>query len=432
MAAEFIGAEDSYLFRHALMRDVAYELQLPRDRAELHMLVIAAFEDTHGDRPPLPVLDPRSTGAWHRHSLDPFAAELAAHAELALLAGGTPHQRDVCRLYLHRAAGHALDGFQNVAAETLWAKLADYYDGWKKLECMRLAAAPLADTSRHAAAIERLEVALALARESGDRMSEGSLLADIGSAVGSLGRREESISQLEQALGIARAEDDIRTQAKVLANLAVRHVERGEYERGEELDLEAIKLFQEMGDKQREARVISNLTNVYSFSGRIEQAEKTCRKALALAREIADKRVMGLALSNLAGLLEHQGQFEHVEEYYREAADLEHDIGNPASESFTLGKLANHLMQIGALEKAASVLTRAEDSLQGRELPEMWYITRCRRGIYLAMTGDAAGARKAWDDGTAGLTRLQRTNYLRRAVTEMKERCSQAGVPPLE
>ncbi|KAF0240274.1 MAG: hypothetical protein FD180_4996, partial [Planctomycetota bacterium] len=47
-------AERAYLFRHALLRDAAYQLQLPGDRARLHGLAFEAIEALAGGRPPEP------------------------------------------------------------------------------------------------------------------------------------------------------------------------------------------------------------------------------------------------------------------------------------------------------------------------------------------------------------------------------------------
>ena len=37
-------AEHAYLFRHALLRDAAYQLQLPGDRAKLHGMALGILE----------------------------------------------------------------------------------------------------------------------------------------------------------------------------------------------------------------------------------------------------------------------------------------------------------------------------------------------------------------------------------------------------
>ena len=44
-------AQEAYLFRHALMRDAAYEMQLPRDRGQLHKLSFLVMEQEFGGCP---------------------------------------------------------------------------------------------------------------------------------------------------------------------------------------------------------------------------------------------------------------------------------------------------------------------------------------------------------------------------------------------
>jgi predicted ATPase len=43
-----LAAETAYLFRHALVREAAYELQPPGDRGRLHALVLQIIEDMCG------------------------------------------------------------------------------------------------------------------------------------------------------------------------------------------------------------------------------------------------------------------------------------------------------------------------------------------------------------------------------------------------
>ena len=49
-----LHAETIYLFRHALLRDAAYQLQMPGDRARLHRIAFELIETLAGGRPPEP------------------------------------------------------------------------------------------------------------------------------------------------------------------------------------------------------------------------------------------------------------------------------------------------------------------------------------------------------------------------------------------
>jgi hypothetical protein len=74
-------------FRHALLRDAAYHLRLPGERARLHAGALASVEGLCGGRqpPPFPIED-ADEGTFRPHATDPFAEDLADHARIAGLA----------------------------------------------------------------------------------------------------------------------------------------------------------------------------------------------------------------------------------------------------------------------------------------------------------------------------------------------------------
>ncbi|MBZ0135496.1 MAG: hypothetical protein K8I27_03855 [Planctomycetes bacterium] len=107
MTKRAISAETAYLFRHALLRDAAYEMQLPSDRAKLHELAFYLIEEAFGGRAPEPPpLDAANPGKFTQHETDAVALELAHHAGLGGTAKGDQASGfgGLRRLYLRRAA----------------------------------------------------------------------------------------------------------------------------------------------------------------------------------------------------------------------------------------------------------------------------------------------------------------------------------------
>src|SRR5690606_1762251 len=105
-------------FRHALMRDAAYELQTPSDRGGLHALALAIIEDLCGGAP-MPDQRPW-IDSFQPHASDSYALELATHAELA----GEAAQRKAA-LYLLRAAQLEAAGYRMFSALALYRRLAE-------------------------------------------------------------------------------------------------------------------------------------------------------------------------------------------------------------------------------------------------------------------------------------------------------------------
>ena len=90
-----------YLFKHVLLRDAAYEMQVQTRRAHLHQLAAEALETLYDE------------------DIDTHLGELAYHYEAACLLGaeGTAAK---ARTYVTRAAKEAADRYENTAA-------IDYY-----------------------------------------------------------------------------------------------------------------------------------------------------------------------------------------------------------------------------------------------------------------------------------------------------------------
>src|SRR5690606_3480156 len=116
-------AELAYLFRHALMRDAAYDLQLPGDRAKLHELAFELIEQAFGGRAPEPA--PLESLDEPRHTPHPTDVVAIEHADHARQAIDARHLHAPLRLYLHRAAEHAQRSYNNRAAVQCWLQLAE-------------------------------------------------------------------------------------------------------------------------------------------------------------------------------------------------------------------------------------------------------------------------------------------------------------------
>ena len=106
-----VSAEQAYLFRHAVVRDAAYDLQLPSERAQLHGLALDVLESLPGVNQPSAGLELAHHARWAREGARD--AERYAEAERRhLRAGG-----DFARFNYDYVA--ALDAFQRLHARAL-------------------------------------------------------------------------------------------------------------------------------------------------------------------------------------------------------------------------------------------------------------------------------------------------------------------------
>jgi tetratricopeptide (TPR) repeat protein len=389
------SAETAYLFRHALLRDAAYELQLPADRARLHELAFFLIEEAFGGRapepPPLDAVDPPPCPP---HRTDSIAAELAEHSRLA--GGGEGEGTGVLctlyRLYLRRAAEYLERAFRPQAAAQAWQSLSGLVAGAAGGECQRRAGVVLAQAGQPVAAQSAFMQALEMAREVGNRRGEGVALGNLAGVYRETGRVDQAERTYELSLAIAREISDRRCEGAALGNLAIVYYTTGRMEQAERVFEQALAIHREVGNRRYEGIVLGNLASVYQENGRLDLAERTQEQALAIAREVSDRRAEGIALSNLAIVYHETGRPERAERIYEQALAIHREIGNRHFEGLQM----------------------------------------CACATYLALQNRPEQARECWQSGAAILRELGDTAEFERLKKAMRQACAKAGLPPLD
>jgi tetratricopeptide (TPR) repeat protein len=383
-----IPAESAYVFRHALVRDAAYQLQLPSDRAQLHALAFELIERAFGGRAPAPMRRAGSTGMTPPHPTDVAALELAEHAHNA---AGTDFS-DLHRLYLHRAALHATRHYHNEVAMRCWRQLGELVSGRDKIDALSHVGKLAGPMGRANEAQEAFTAALEIARELNDHELESLLLNDLGTVYRDTGRREEAALAFEQALAINRDAGLKNAEGHTLVCIASLHHIAHEYNDAHKLVSRALQLFRETGDKRKEASALDMTGLVCVETGRPEQAETSFKQGMAIQQEVGDRFGEGITQGNLAFLYYRTGRLEEAHEGFRAALAIHKQVGNRRFEGMT------------------------------------W----CDDALCLLALNRPDEAREAWDNGVAILTEAGDLIILSCSTRDMHEACQRAGIPPFK
>lgn len=266
-----LHAEQAYLFRHAVLRQAAYQLQPPLQRARVHELALEILEN-------LPGLNLRAT-----------ALELADHAENAM--AGAPDARaaelrEKLAAYLATGADHARFNFDYAAAETALRKLMPLiqHDATRHMKAADTMADLCQRMGRHAEARKWFEVVIEhgtsdvyrgrallhlawTALESGDFAQAASLAA-----------RGEPLN--------ARTPDPRMTVAWVLYH-AREHAMREDHDTAMGLQLEALRLAEAGGDWMQAAISHLNVADALIATRKFGQAASHLDAAEALLQNPA-------------------------------------------------------------------------------------------------------------------------------------------------
>ena len=389
-------AETAYLFRHALLRDAAYQLQLPGDRARLHGLALFLIENHFGGRPqPLPPLGPVEGEVFRPEATDAVAEELARHARRALEGAAVQDLEGLTaceRLYLRRAAQHAEASFQNETAARLWREHADLVACTERGESLCRAAEAFRQCGLVKACEPLHREALAVHREARNRRGAGRVLGHLAGVMKDTGRMEEAEATYREALVVHRETGNRAVEGMDLENMATLVHHLGRIDEAERLHREAIAIHRETGIRHCEMISVGNLAQLCEGTGRSALAESLQEEVLAWSRSAGQLRTEGHALTALAGLYHYTGRLDLAERTFHEAIALDHEVSNRGAEGDH--RCAHALLQL---------------KLQAHE-----------------------EARAEWCRGIALLREAATAAEVDKAIGKMRDACAAAGVPPLD
>lgn len=318
-------AEQAYLFQHALLREAAYELQPPTERATLHALALAALESALAAMP----------GA-----LDAAALELAHHARIGAGSDHTLPQRELH--YLKVARAHAAGQYRHdVEAECL-ARILDHPHTTPEL---RLRSLEHLGNNRHRAgraadARACFETLLAQARHHQQGQAELAALTGLGQAMRALGQSDRAAQLLTEAAALAQARGDQRQHGIALGMHAVLMQQQNQPGQADAEFASALQSARAANDRKAEELALGNWANLFLMQARYDRARALYEQALALAVARGDMRTQGIWTGNLALLHGKIGDREKADAAILESLRIARRCGDRRTEANMLLNLA--------------------------------------------------------------------------------------------
>ena len=409
-----------YLFKHALLRDAAYRMQVRAKRQELHALAAACLEGLYAA------------------DLRPHYAELAYHAEQASLVSEARH-------YLQLAGETARGGFQNsqavdyftralrltreddfklrydllLAREEVCDLLGDREAERSDLERLEALlkdwesqAPALGPSSRKAQVAERwanyfintgdypksiaaAKQAVALAGPGGAPEVPINARSIVTSALIRQGKLDEAIQQAEMGLEQARKHSERHGESRLLNLLGLIALEQRDFNKAGEFFNQGLEIVRQINDRRVEAQTLNNLGNLAGSEGDYAGARAYYRSALQISQEMGNRIGEGFTLGNLGWIAKMQADFESAHAYIERGLRVAKEIGNLYQEAYAMLNLSWLLMMRGDLDEA---LTYAHRCLRtnretGDQSGVAWSLT-CLGHVYFEMGrwGDAGDA----------------------------------------
>jgi adenylate cyclase len=334
----------SYLFKHVVTQEVAYESMPFALRSVLHRRLAGYLETS-----------------------EPEAVE----RNLDLLAHHYWRGDDDAkkRDYLARAGAAAQASYANAAAIDYLGRLISLLDGVAMVEpTLRLAEVlqltgdvaraeelvaqvrpvaaeagerrlvarcdlSLAESARRLGRFDDATALLGEAREAFEAVGDDAGVAEVLQVTGTVnaqrGNLEEARRAYEAGLAIREGLGDAAGVAALTNNLGIVAQQEGDIDRARALGQRALLLYTDLGDRRRISACEINLGWIEGNAGELEAALRHGEEAIRLAREVGDRLYLATAQNNLGDALRDLGRLDDAAAAYGAAVDAYRSLGNP-------------------------------------------------------------------------------------------------------
>lgn len=367
-----------YIFRHSLMREAAYNMQLNTRLQKLHAQIAGAIERLYRDK------------------LEERYVDLAFHYEQA-------GEQDQTVQYLRKAADYAADNYQNLQALEFYDRLLTKLEVEQDAETISriyLRKGKVQEIIGEWEAAQRTyESARLTAKRSRDIILLGRANNQLGHLLMLRGRYDEAMQYLQVAASLFESIDDIVGASKAYGNLGhlffrraqydraeayyrrsldsgfdrvgtagsaqtvsflgLTYMNRGQYEEGIRLIEEQIPLHEQNNDTLGLAGLHTNLGIVYFESGDYVAAQRHYEQGLQLAEQLSNKQLLAIGTGCLGTVLQKRGKYEEAERMLLEDLELCQELGDWQGISIAEGLLGELYSVMGRFDEAVPHLDRS-------------------------------------------------------------------------
>jgi tetratricopeptide (TPR) repeat protein len=408
-----IYPQSTYIFKHALTQEVAYDSLLLKRRKEIHERVGTAIEALYPDR-----LEEHSELLAYHYARSTNTEKALKYLDLANQKTAKLNAMEEAKAYFDEAM-ELLDtlpedekNFQRRISllvnqgQTfmLLLMMPEYYDLLTHYESM--------------------------ARELGNPELLGAFYARLGDCEYWFGEFDRAIQTLTKAIELCEAAGSAEEAARAHLRLEWSHFVRGDFDRALDLKEEFIRIMDRRSSLRWHPYALSVASRAYACLGRWEEAVEEAQKAVRIAEELSDNSLISWSAWNLSIAYNWKGDsaraIEYAEIAFRKAP-------TPGDKALAQRGLGWAWCRAGEPSKGIELLIAVQPILRaGLTAAEMLLICYLGEGYWLA--GEYDKARQTLEKGLEVMERCGAKFYAgfaQRLMGEiaMKTNPSQVGEP---
>ncbi|OQY27769.1 MAG: hypothetical protein B6244_09700 [Candidatus Cloacimonetes bacterium 4572_55] len=311
-------SELQYIFKHALLKDAVYDMQIRARLRELHCLTAEVIEKLYED------------------DLSVHYGDLAFHYEKAEV-------NDKAMEYLEKAGDYAREHYQNQQALDFYDRLLDF-PNLENLKNLRITillkkGMILKFIGKWDECQNLGEEALSLAEEIVDKNRIAAANLVLGALLYDKGNHEQAMTCFDISLEISQELDDKLVIAQSIGMIGLVCYRKGDYAEAMDCFEKELKISRELGNKQNISTVVGNIGMIYKNKGEYTEAMECYEKSLKISRELGDKKGIARAVGNMGLVYASKGDYAAAMDCFEKKLKIAEELGNKKSISTVVGNI---------------------------------------------------------------------------------------------
>lgn len=303
-----------YIFRHSILRDTVYGMQMGSRLRKLHLMAARAMEGIFSGNTEM-------------------FSEMSYHFERA-------RESELARPYLKKAAEYARDNYRNQEALDLFGRLLPMCGSLVDEILVSVDMANvLIDAGRREEARDILNKCLARAETSGPGDMVAHCCRNLAKLCHRQGDNDDAIDFLNRALEIYRQRENTWELAGALNVLGNINTVLGRYDQALENFRDSTEAAEIAGDRVTLALNISNVGNIHLYRYELDKAEELYLRAIRESRALNETRAAANTINNMAVVCYYRGDLDKCREYLNEFVDISTEIGNKEGLAYIFGNI---------------------------------------------------------------------------------------------
>lgn len=177
------------------------------------------------------------------------------------------------------------------------------------------------------------------------------------------GRYEEAAGWAEGSLVLAAAistREGRQATAQISYLLGGIYYRQGTLDRAVEYCQQSVAAYEEIEDVPGQARAYNNLGSTYRLKGDWSHASQALQRSLEINRRIDDIQEQGAVTNNLGNIYLDQGDWERAAEHFQESNSIWKRLGAVLPDAITLSNLGQVYIREGRLPEAEAALSQSQ------------------------------------------------------------------------